>query len=42
MVYSLNEDSAGRMVEQSQETIVPDPKLRVLGGDQSFEVPFGV
>jgi hypothetical protein len=27
------------MVEQSQETIIPDPMLGVLGGDESFEIP---
>jgi hypothetical protein len=30
------------MVDQSQETMISDPKLRVFGGDQSLEVPFGV
>jgi hypothetical protein len=42
VVYSLNQDGVGRTVEQSQETIISDPKLRVFGGDQSLEVPFGV
>ena len=30
------------MVEQRQETKTPDPKLGVFGGNESFEVPFGV